>query len=158
TAASAWIDWYNFVETQMASTGELFEIRDCASKIAENTARIAALLHFFRGDEGDITPIAMDAAEVISSWYLEEYQHFFSCGNNTNDENELFDWIIYYCRSHGLTRLKKNTILQYGPVRLRSKKTLEPLLNNLAYTQRIFFETRGRTTYLIPVNSGTWHL
>jgi hypothetical protein len=39
----------------MASTGELFEIRDCASKIAENTARIAALLHFFRGDEGDIT-------------------------------------------------------------------------------------------------------
>ena len=158
TAASAWIDWYNFVETQMASTGELFEIRDCASKIAENTARIAALLHFFRGDEGDITPIATNAAETISSWYLEEYQHFFSIGNNSNDENELFDWIIHYCHSHALARLKKNIILQYGPVRLRNKKTLEPLLNNLAYTQKIIFETRGRTTYLIPVNSGIWHL
>ena len=158
TAASAWIDWYNFVETQIASTGELFEIRDCASKIAENTARIAALLHFFRGDEGDITPIAMDAAEIISSWYLEEYQNFFSSGNNSNDENELFDWIINYCRYHSLARLKKNIILQYGPVRLRNKKALEPLLNNLAYKQKITFEARGRTTYLTPVNSGSWHL
>ncbi|WP_158695502.1 DUF3987 domain-containing protein, partial [Cronobacter malonaticus] len=154
-AASAWIDWYNFIETQMASTGELFNIRDCASKIAENTARIAALMHFFRGDEGDITLIAMDAAEKISTWYLEEYQHFFSSSNNSNDENELFDWIIHYCRYHGLARLKKNIILQYGPVRLRSKKTIEPLLNNLAYTQKIFFETRGRTTYLIPVKLGS---
>lgn len=100
----------------------------------------------------------MDAAEIISSWYLEEYQHFFSSGNNSNDENELFDWIINYCRYHGLARLKKNIILQYGPVRLRNKKALEPLLNNLEYTQKITFEARGRTTYLTPVNSGSWHL
>lgn len=157
TAAIAWIDWYNFVETQMASTGELFEIRDCASKTAENTARLAALLHFFRGDEGDITDMAMHAAETISSWYLEEYLNFFTSGQRNDDERELFEWIINYCRHNHPIRLKKNIILQYGPTRLRNKNILNRSLANLVQTQKIRVETIRRTTYIIPINSGAFY-
>ncbi len=65
---------------------------------------------------------------------------FFFKWNNSNVKMNYSNWIIHYCRSHGLARLKKNIILQYGPVRLRNKTALEPLLNNLAYTQKIILK------------------
>ena len=45
-AESRWIEFYNKVESDMGLLGTLTDFKDYASKVAENTARVAALLHF----------------------------------------------------------------------------------------------------------------
>ncbi|MEI7000729.1 DUF3987 domain-containing protein, partial [Klebsiella pneumoniae] len=66
------------VETEMRLLGFLSDFKDYASKIAENMARIAALLHYFNGDEGDVSLTAAEAAIEISAWYVDEYIKLFS--------------------------------------------------------------------------------
>jgi hypothetical protein len=39
----------------MGLLGTLSDFKDYASKMAENMARVAALLHYFNGDDGDIS-------------------------------------------------------------------------------------------------------
>lgn len=41
--------------------------KDAASKAAENAARLAALIHLFQGDEGDITLDSMISGAYISN-------------------------------------------------------------------------------------------
>ena len=53
-AEKRWIAFSNNVEYEMGILGRLSNFKDYASKMAENMARIAALLHHFNGDEGDI--------------------------------------------------------------------------------------------------------
>ncbi|ASN99431.1 DUF3987 domain-containing protein [Escherichia coli] len=50
-----WIEFYNQVESEMRMIGLLYDFKDYASKMAENMARLAALLHYFSGDGGDIS-------------------------------------------------------------------------------------------------------
>ncbi|MDH8228156.1 DUF3987 domain-containing protein, partial [Klebsiella pneumoniae] len=69
---------YNQVESEMRMIGLLYDFKDYASKMAENMARLAALLHYFSGDGGDISVTAVKAAVEIVAWYIEEYIRLFS--------------------------------------------------------------------------------
>ncbi|MCV5869670.1 YfjI family protein, partial [Escherichia coli] len=73
-----WIEFYNQVESEMRMIGLLYDFKDYASKMAENMARLAALLHYFSGDGGDISVTAVKAAVEIVAWYIEEYIRLFS--------------------------------------------------------------------------------
>src|SRR5450759_3335751 len=44
-AKAAWIGYHDAIEGQVASGGYLFDVRDAASKSADNAARLAALFH-----------------------------------------------------------------------------------------------------------------
>lgn len=153
-----WIDYYNFNETEMRDSGDFSEFRDYASKISENAARIAALLHFFSGDVGGISCRAMEAAEKISMWYTEQFQMLFSNNSVVEDENKMLEWIRNYCSENNVCRVKKNIILQYGPVRFRSKRVVNDLLSTLYVKRRIHIERRVNTTYIILSNFGSWGL
>lgn len=72
-AEKRWLEFYNKVESEMGILGALSNFKDYASKMAENMARIAALLHYFNGDEGDISLLTTEAAVEISAWYVDEY-------------------------------------------------------------------------------------
>ena len=48
------------------------EIKDFASKAAENAARLAALFHLFSGKIGDISTEDMEQAITLTHWYLCE--------------------------------------------------------------------------------------
>ena len=48
-ARSAWIAFHDAIESQLASGGELYDVRDVASKAADNAARLAALFHVWTG-------------------------------------------------------------------------------------------------------------
>jgi len=65
-AEKRWIAFSNNVEYEMGILGRLSNFKDYASKMAENMARIAALLHHFNGDEGDISLLTVEAAVEIS--------------------------------------------------------------------------------------------
>ncbi|WP_448684462.1 YfjI family protein, partial [Enterobacter cloacae] len=77
-AEKHWLEFYNKVESEMGLLGFLSDFKDYASKMAENMARLAALLHYFSGDEGDISIAAVKAAVDIMAWYIEEYIRLFS--------------------------------------------------------------------------------
>ena len=46
-AKAAWIAFHDTIERELASGGELFDVRDVASKSADNAARLAALFQIF---------------------------------------------------------------------------------------------------------------
>lgn len=157
-AEKMWIDYYNFNETEMRNSGDFSGFRDYASKISENAARIAGLLHIFSGDKGSISCQAMAAAEKISMWFTEEFQMIFSKNPVVEDENKMLEWIMNYCREKNVCRVKKNIILQYGPARFRNKTVANDLLSTLCAQRRINLEHRANATYVILSNFSSWGL
>lgn len=91
-AEQLWISFYNRTESEMSEIGYLSNMKDYASKMAENMARIAALLHYFEGRNEDISIKAVEAAIQISAQYVDEYKRLFSkvseftLVNNESDE------------------------------------------------------------------------
>ena len=51
-AKAEWIEFHNAIEGELASGGELYDVRDVASKSADNAARLAALFQIFEHGTG----------------------------------------------------------------------------------------------------------
>ncbi|HIC8785369.1 MULTISPECIES: YfjI family protein [Enterobacter cloacae complex] len=151
------IEFYNKVESEMGMFGCLSDFKDYASKVAENMARMAALLHYFEGRGGDISLIAVDAAIQIISWYVDEYLRLFSQHQKLTlvgtEANELYSWIKEYCIRNMIPYLRKNTILQYGPNRFRNRARVNELLSTLYSQRKILAEKRGKTIFIQPVET-----
>ncbi|ACQ92791.1 CP4-57 prophage; hypothetical protein [Tolumonas auensis DSM 9187] len=151
-AKKCWIDYFNEIESQLLPDGYLYHFRDYASKVADNAARIAALIHYFIGNDGDISRQVMTSAIHLSRWYLNEYIRVFSVPNEEQsmqlESNELFLWINNFCMTNRITYFKKNHLLQYGPNRFREKRRLDFLLNILCQQNRIWLWNAHKTNYI----------
>ncbi|EPD4819148.1 YfjI family protein [Salmonella enterica subsp. enterica] len=160
SAELLWLEFYNQIETAMGLAGSLSNFKDYASKIAENTARIAALLHYFNGNDGDISPSSLESASRIIIWYADEYVRLFSKPQEiilaNSDADELYYWIRSLCQKNNYPIIRKNTILQYGPNRFRNRSKLDELLFILQSKNRIIMERRGKVTLIqyIEIPSG----
>ncbi|EKN3735845.1 MULTISPECIES: YfjI family protein [Enterobacterales] len=156
-AGQRWVAFYNKVETEMRLIGFLSDFKDYASKVAENMARIAALLHYFNGNEGDISLTAVEAAVEISAWYVEEYIKLFSKPQELDlintDANELYWWMKEYCSQNFVPYIRKNTILQYGPNRFRERNKTNELLSTLYSQGKISTYKKGKTLFIQPMDS-----
>lgn len=151
-----WITFYNKVESEMGTLGILTNFKDYASKMAENMARIAALLHHFNGDEGDISFLTTEAAVEISAWYVDEYIKLFSKPQEftliSSETDELYCWIKDYCYRYVVPYIRKNTILQYGPNKFRNRKKANELLSILYSQNKILAKKQGKTVFIAPVD------
>lgn len=154
-AEQLWFSFYNRTESEMSEIGYLSNMKDYASKMAENMARIAALLHYFEGRNEDISIKAVEAAIQISAWYVDEYKRLFSKVSEftlvNNESDELYSWIKNYCASTFPPHISKTKILQYGPYRFRNKIKMDELLNILLINQRIVVTHFGKILYIQPV-------
>jgi putative DNA primase/helicase len=126
-AQAIWTEFHNRVEHELRDGGYLCDIRDGASKIAENAARMAALFHFFEGRTGDIQAETMSQARDVCGWYLEEFKKLFGAVPETPieilDANDLGEYFHKVCiRYPGTSRIPKNVIAQMGPSHLRKSK------------------------------------
>jgi putative DNA primase/helicase len=65
-ARAAWIEFHNAIETELASGGEYQDVRDVASKTADNAARLAALFQMFEHGMGAVGLDALEAASLIA--------------------------------------------------------------------------------------------
>ena len=74
-AKSRWVSFFNDVEAGLAH--QWSSITDFASKAAENTARLSALLHLFSGKQGQIEQQEMEQAIEIIQWHLSETRRIF---------------------------------------------------------------------------------
>lgn len=160
-AEKHWIKFYNQVESEMGETRYLSDFKDYASKMAENMARIAALLHYFDGAEGDISFTAVEAAVEIVAWYIEEYIRLFSKNQEfslaISEADELYYWIKHYCKQNFLPYIRKNTILQYGPNKFRRRDKANELISSLFSQNKILLSKRGKTT-LIAINDSPLYI
>jgi len=156
-AEKRWIAFSNNVEYEMGILGRLSNFKDYASKMAENMARIAALLHHFNGDEGDISLLTVEAAVEISTWYVGEYVRLFSKPQEftlaISEADELYWWINNYCIRLNASWITKNTVLQYGPNKFRNRSKANEVLNTLYSQNRILTEKKGKTVFIAIAGS-----
>jgi putative DNA primase/helicase len=120
-AKQAWIDFHDALETELRSGGELYDVRDVASKTADNAARIAALFHVFaHGIYGAVDVDSFESASCIAAWHLSEARRFFgelALPVDMANAARLDAWLIRHARQEQTHILSKRQVLQYGPLR-----------------------------------------
>lgn len=138
-AKAAWVAFHDAIESMLASGGELFDIRDVASKTADNAARLACQFHVFSGDAGAISLDAFESASIITAWHLNEARRFFgglALPQELADAARLDVWMLEYCQQHKTGEIPTTTIQQFGPCGLRSKVAIDAAMEELEGLER----------------------
>lgn len=131
-AKTAWVDFHDAIETMLANGGELFDIRDVASKTADNAARLACQFHVFSGESGAISLDAFESASRITAWHLGEARRFFgglALPQELADAARLDNWMIDYCKKNQTSTVSVRTVQQYSPI--RSKPAIDAAMEEL---------------------------
>ena len=138
-AKNLWIEYYNEVEMQLRDGGDLTEVKDVASKSADNAARIAVLFQVFEhGFGGQVSAECFESASRIAAWHLSEARRLFielALPVGLANTNKLNDWLVKHCQRSGVVEVPKSDIMQKGP--LRAKETLDPAIKQLTELGRV---------------------
>ncbi|MEK6212231.1 MAG: YfjI family protein [Pseudomonadota bacterium] len=154
-AKTAWVAFHNAIEGELASGGELYDVRDVASKSADNAARLAALFHVFESGMGGAVGLeAFDGASRIAAWHLNESRRFFgelALPVELANAARLDSWLIEYCRRQRTHLVPIAKLQQGGPGVLRSKATIETAMRELEEAGRARWVRDGKRK-MIAVN------
>lgn len=139
-AAYAWNHYYNKIESGLGAQGWYADVRDGASKMAENIARLACLFQAFdsceSAEDWQISDRNVNAAEMICLWYMNNFKNIFGSGDALSEESknasDLHAWLESTWQRFNNSAIKKNYILQFGPPKLRTKSKLDVALNTPA--------------------------
>lgn len=105
----------------MKAGGELYDVRDVASKTADNAARLAALFHGFTENIGGaVDADSFESASRIAAWHLSEARRFFgelALPVELANAARLDTWLIDYAKRGRTHLISKRHVLQYGPLR-----------------------------------------
>lgn len=153
TAKTEWIAIYNMIELELRQGGDCVDIKDVASKAADNVARLAALFHVYEyGASGLISREHVACAGAIIDYHLLEAKHFLnSISEPVGVKNtvKLDAYLVRYCRQYDTTTVPKSYVMQHSA--LRDKNSLNDALEQLAGLNRIRAVSDDRTT-LIELN------
>ena len=129
------------------------DLRDVASKAADNVARLAALFHLFEHNDTDIINAGLiEAAGDIVTWHLFEAKRFLqqiATPSHVANAIKVDNYILRYCRDHKTSTLSQSFILQRGAI--RDAKTLKIALMELVEANRIKLFTEGKAS-MVEVN------
>ena len=134
-AKAAWVSFHDAIESMLPTGGELYDVRDVASKTADNAARLAALFHTFAGNIGPIDLEAMEAAANVTAWHLSEARRFLGelvMPAELANPTRLEKWLIEYCKRKDTDKVPTRELQQYGPGGLRDKVTYTAAVQELA--------------------------
>jgi putative DNA primase/helicase len=147
-AKMAWVAFHDAIESELASGGELYDVRDVASKTADNAARLAALFQVFDGAGGAIGAEAFESASRIAAWHLNEARRFFgelALPAELADAARLDSWLLDYCRRQKTNIVPRREVQRnVTPVHLRQKAVLEDALRELVEAGRVLLVQDGR--------------
>ena len=144
-AKAAWVDYHNAIESELSSGGELYDVRDVASKSADNAARLAALFQMLDGAGAAIGLEAFEGASRITAWHLHEARRFFgelSLPAELADAARLDSWLIGYCKRERTHLVSTREAQRLGPV--RDKEKLARALSELEELDRVKVAQEGR--------------
>lgn len=147
-AKAEWVAFHDRIERDLPSGERLHDIRDVASKIADNAARLAALLQAFEGAAGDAVGVdSFKSAARIAEWHLNEARRFFgelALPAGLADAARLESWLIDRCRKKGSSEVPTKEVQQFGPGTLREKAKIDAAMVELEELGRARRITDGR--------------
>jgi putative DNA primase/helicase len=137
-AKAAWIEFHNAVESKLSTGGELYDVRDVASKAADNAARLATLFQIFEHGIGAVSLESFESASLIVAWHLNESRRFFgelALPVELANAVRLDTWLIEHCKREHVNLAGKNHVRRHGP--LRDKALLDAAIKELVELNRI---------------------
>lgn len=144
-AAEHWLWVANAIESEIRPGGRFEGAGDHASKLADNIARVAALLHFFEGLNGDISVETLSFAISLCFWYSNEFVRLFlPLPQDQVDAYELNEW-LNALRNYGQRYVRKNYIRQHCPNKLRESRRLNVALELLRMRGGVSLGQIGKT-------------
>jgi putative DNA primase/helicase len=145
-AKGAWIKYHDAIESKLATGCEFYDVRDVASKSADNAVRLAALFQMFKDGIGSAVGIdCFERASMIAAWHLHEARRFFgelALPAELADAARLDDWLIQYCQRERTQVIPKNHTRQHGP--LRDGARLDAAISELGGLDRLRLEKEGK--------------
>lgn len=118
-ASARWLEFYNWVESELRPQGRFQEAGDHASKLADNVARVAALLHYFEGFEGLISLDTVNAAIQICDACSHDFTYLFVKPPQGHQDARSLDDMLNRLRQR--TRyVRKNHVRRCCPHAMRS--------------------------------------
>jgi len=160
-AKAAWILFHDAIESELRSGGELYDVRDVASKIADNAVRIAALFQIFEyEDTGSIGLAAFEGAQRIAAWHLNEARRFYgelALSEEQANVVRLDTWLIDHCRKTGANYIsRRETQQNIIPACLRKKENLDDALKELMEINRarLVQDGKRKDIYINPALLG----
>ena len=144
-AKVAWIAYHDAIEGELASGGELFDVRDVASKSADNATRLATLFHVFEGGLGAISADAFERASRIAIWHLSESRRFFgelALPAEMVDTARLDGWLIEHCKRERTQCVARRDAQRQGAVRDGAR--LDVAIRELVSLDRIQLRKDGK--------------
>lgn len=156
-AKAEWILFHDTIEGELASGGELYDVRDVASKTADNAMRLAALFQVFDGGCSAISKEAFESARRITAWHLIEARRFFgelALPAELADAARLDYWLLDYCRKQKTNIVPRREVQRNAtPVHLRQRSVLEAATRELIDAGRVLLVQDGKRKE-IHINPG----
>jgi hypothetical protein len=134
-AKAAWVEFHNQIEAELSTGRELYDVRDVASKTADNAARLAALFHTFTGSIGPIDIEAMESAARVTIWHLTEAKRFLgelAMPTELANPMRLETWMLDYCKRKNTDKVPTREVQRGGPSGMRDKKSCTEAVKELA--------------------------
>jgi putative DNA primase/helicase len=138
-AKTVWIAFHDEIEVQLNVDGELHEVRDVASKIADNAARLAALFHAIEGVADGVSEYHMASACRVAHWHLNESRRLLAQADTyaEDDVTKMDRWLRNKFTEIAVKEMAFSEIQKLGPAALRKKEALEPVLQALSELGRL---------------------
>ena len=152
-AKASWVAYHDAIERELASGGELYDVRDVASKSADNAARLAALFQMFEHGLGAIGVTAFEGASRIAAWHLHEARRFFgelALSTELADAARLDSWLIAYCHRARTHLVPTREAQRLGPIRDKEKLTTALQVLEELDRMRVVNEARRKTIKVNP--------
>jgi hypothetical protein len=128
------LELVNKTEEFIGPWGYFKDIKDAASKAVEVMGRLAALLHVFAGENGQISLETLESAIALYDWHLNEFKRIFATEEVASpavlDAQTLENYLLRTVWNNGYTFVKKNYVRNNGPLRsaLRMNEALDVLV------------------------------
>ena len=139
TGHAVWVKHYNAIEKELGLGGELENVRDIASKTADNGARLAALFHLLEhGASGEIGETHARAGCLLAIWYLGEAKRLLL--NETKSSAmaaKLETYLIAQVVKTNTATISRKQVMQLGPYALRKRDKLNEAVAALEAVGRI---------------------
>jgi putative DNA primase/helicase len=149
-AFAAWTAYHNQVESSLGADGSLSNVRDVASKNADNAARLAALFEYFETGRTVVSLDMFERASRVAGWYLHESLRYATDAAIPQELHRAYmldQWLLdKRCGS-----IPRNDILQSGPNVTRQPDALNHALEVLEQYGRVRLTKMGKQS-VVEVN------
>ena len=152
-AKNIWVEAFNLIESELAPSGDLSDVRDIASKSMDNAARLAALFHVFEhGTAGTIGADSVRAGCELAAWHLGQAQYLLAeiaQAPSVNQATKLDAWLIKRCTELSTNRIATSDVSSYAPRGLRLLDEYLPPLHELETAERAKLASIGNKKFVV---------